>query len=393
MVAASALAAVASCAHTSDAPSTGPSRGQVEARSYYYNDEGGLSVWTTAAQAEQYVSPSVSVRISALADQIILKPPPPVRVIPPGPGQPTGHLHPGVDIITSASVLAPDSSVRTEKWRFEGIAGVKLEKNLQQNPTRVQFLVRGSTEPDYKSISARLIGEAELFDRNTTISAFVGGGADNMLPAVPPPGQESQWPAGQGRLNAGGSITQLLSKVVVGSAGFGFTHQWGTLWSPYRRALVNGTLFPEVLPKNRERLTSFAALSWYLGGGTALHLRQGFYLDSWQIFAFMPEAAIAKEISHEGLVTFRYRYYGQKAASFYQPVYSEILSIMSGDPRHGSLSEHLGAVELRWSLSGRPGWSKAITFLGSYELSLLTYNQLRSSTRAQVFSLGLVWGY
>ncbi|HXN40303.1 MAG TPA: DUF3570 domain-containing protein, partial [Myxococcaceae bacterium] len=354
---------------------------------------GGLSVWTTGAQTEQQISPSVSVKVSALADQIILKPPPPTQVVPPGPGQPTGHLHPGVDIITSASVLAPDSSVRTEKWRFEGIAGAKLEGSFQQKPARLEMLVRGSTEPDFKSLGAWLFGEAELFERNTTIAGFVGGGGDTIQPRLPPPGQESIWPASQGRLNAGASITQLLSKVLVGSAGFGFTHQWGTLWSPYRRALVNATLFPEVLPGNRERFTSFVALSSYLGGGTALHLRQGFYLDSWQVMALIPEAAIAKEIGDAGLVSFRYRYYGQQAASFYRPVYSEKLSILSGDPRNGDLSEHVGSVDLRWSLSGRPGWSRALTLLGSYELSLLSYRQLRSSTRAQVFSLGLVWGY
>ena len=393
LIAAASIAAALSCAHPAQPPNAGPARGQVEARSYYYSDEGGLSVWTTGARAEQQITQSVSVKASALVDQIILRPPPPIQVVPPGPGQPTGHLHPGVDIITSASVLAPDSSVRTEKWRFEGIAGAKLEGSLHQQPARLEVLVRGSTEPDFKSLGAWLTGEVELFERNTTIAAFVGGGRDNIQPLLPPPGQESIWPASQGRVNAGASITQLFSKVVVGSVGVAFTHQWGTLWSPYRRALVNATLFPEVLPSNRERLTSFVALSTYLGGGTALHLRQGFYFDSWQILALMPEAAIAKEIGDAGLVTFRYRYYGQQAASFYRPVYSEKLSIMSGDPRHGELSEHVGAVEIRWSLSGRPGWSRALTLLGSYEISLLSYRQLRSSTRAQVFSLGLVWGY
>ena len=159
LVAGSASIVVASCAHRLEGEGNPPARGQLEARSYYYTDEGGLSVWTTGAQTEQYLSPTVSVRVSALADQIILKPPPPVNVIPPGPGQPTGHLHAGVDIITSASVLAPDSSVRTEKWRFEGIAGAKLETTLEHNPARVQLLVRGSSEPDYKSLAARLIGE------------------------------------------------------------------------------------------------------------------------------------------------------------------------------------------------------------------------------------------
>lgn len=390
---ASVLLALFSCAHRADVPDSVPMRSEVQARSFYYTDEAGLSVWTTAAQAQQQVSPSVSVNVGALADQVMLKPPSPVQPVPPGPGQPTGHLHPGVDIITSASVLAPDSSVRTNKWRFEGIAGASINGTLHDQPSRVQALIRGSTEPDYKSLAGRLMGEIELFERNTTIAAFIGGGRDTITPAQSPPGQESIWPASHARLTAGATVTQLLSRVLIGSAGLGLTHQWGTLWSPYRRALVNSTLFPEVLPTNRERLTSFLALSCSIGGGTALHLRQGLYLDSWRVLALMPEVAIAKEVGTRGLVSLRYRYYSQRSASFYQPVYSQVLPTMAGDPRLGQLREHLGAAEIRWSLSGRPGWSKTLTVLGSYELSLLSYQQLQSSTRAHVFSLGLVWGY
>jgi len=390
---ASAFLAQISCAHRSDVPAAGSARGEAQARSFYYTDEAGLSVWTTGAELNQRVSPSVTANFEALADQVILKPPPVVQRVPPGPGQPTGHLHPGVDIITSASVLAPDSSVRTDKWRFQGIAGATIAGNFQDQPGRLQAWIRGSTEPDYKSLGARLLGEMDLFDRNTTVSAFVGGGRDTISPLQAPPGQESVWPASHARLNAGATLTQVLSRALVASAGLGFTYQWGTLWSPYRRALVGTTLFPEVLPTDRERLTSFLALSYYIGGGTAVHLRQGFYVDSWRVLALMPEGAIAKEVGTRGLVSFRYRYYFQQSASFYRPVYSDILSIMAGDPRLGELREHLGAVEIRWSLSGRPGWSKAVTLLGSYELSLLSYQQLHSSTRAQVFSLGLIWGY
>ena len=108
-------------------------------------------------------------------------------------------------------------------------------------------------------LGARLIGEIDLFQRNTTLSGFVGAGRDTMSPLTPPPGQESLWPASHARLNAGATLTQVLSRVLLASAGLGFTHQWGTLWSPYRRALVGTTLFPEAvsythltLPTNRE---------------------------------------------------------------------------------------------------------------------------------------------
>jgi hypothetical protein len=172
-----------------------------------------------------------------------------------------------------------------------------------------------------------------------------------------------------------------------------FTHQWGTLSSPYRRALVVTTLFPELLPSTRERFTGYLALSWALGGGAALHLRQGAYVDSWGVWAVIPEFSLAKEVGDRALVSFRYRFYGQGPAAFYLPTYRQLGPLLSGDPRLGALNDHSGGVELRWTPWGRLGWAGSLTLVGGYELSILSYLQLKSAVRAQVFSLGVTGAY
>jgi hypothetical protein len=130
-----------------------------------------------------------------------------------------------------------------------------------------------------------------------------------------------------------------------------------------------------------------------MGGGSALHLRQGAYVDTWGVWAIIPELSIAKELGTSGLVSFRYRYYGQAAARFYQPNYRTLEPILSGDPRLGEINEHLGGLELRWTPWGRFGWARSLTFVGGYELSIQSYVRLGSQVRAQIFSLGVSGGF
>jgi len=382
-----ALSLVA-CGHSRDA--TTPRRGRVDGRAYAYSDQAGLNVNTLGVRGEQQVGRQWTVNAEALVDQVILDPPAPVVQAPIVPGQPTGHRHEGVDVVTSASVTSTNTPLRTEKWRFQGIGGASWLRP-SANPAELNAAVRASAENDYKSIYGRFGGSIELFQRNTTLSAFVGAGNDWVNPTQIPPGQTGSWPASHLRLNAGAWVSQLLHPSLVVNAGLGFTHQQGTLSSAYRRATVQSTLFPEVLPQRRERLTGFVGGSWYIGGGTALHVRQGFYADSWGVLAVIPEASLVKELGSKLLASFRFRHYAQGKASFYVPVYPTLATYMSGDPRLGVLHDNVGGLELRWTPRGRLGWADSLTLLAGYDLSLLRYDLLRGASRSQVFSLGVTW--
>jgi hypothetical protein len=387
------VGAALACAHAPPTPASRIPPGQAEVRGFLYSDEGGLQVSTVAARGDQAIAPAVNVQAEALADRVVVQPPAQPELKPPGPGQPSGHQHLGVDIISSASVTANNEVTGTEKWRFQGIAGATVNGNLRGGPASASAQLRASSEPDYGSLSAKVSGSADLLQRNVTVSGFAGYGHDVSRPPAPPPGQEGLWPAGQDRVSAGGTVAQVLSRTLLLTGGVGFAHQWGTLSSPHRRATVVTTLFPEVVPALRERLTAFSALSWYIGGGTALHSRLGGYVDSWGVRSLIPEVALAKEVGEHGLFTLRYRLYAQGAADFYSPTYQTLEPLLSGDPRLGAIEEHLGSFDARWWIVGRPGWSNALILTAGYEFSVLGYPMLGSVVRAELFSVGLVWDH
>ena len=154
------------------------------------------------------------------------------------------------------------------------------------------------------------------------------------------------------------------------------TRQHGALSNPYRRAVVRTTLFPESVPGDRSRYPAVVALAWFVGWGTAVHLRQGAYADTWGVASVVPELQIAKAFGERGLVAVRYRFVGQTQASFYRVAYLEVEPRMTGDPRLGSLREHAAALSARWTVLGVAGEGGALTVFVEEEVSRLHFRQL-----------------
>lgn len=383
-------ATVAGCATARSSEPVLPP-GQVEARGFQYRDESGLVVSTVAAEVDQRLTPELTVMVKGVADQVVNEPPPPVVRKPPDIGQPTGHLLEGVDVVSSASVLAVSDVQRTEKWRVEGSGGASLTSKLGTDPLQLNGRFRVSSEPDYFSVSAQLSGQIEINLRNTTLAGSLGYGHDIVQPASAPPGEEGLWPGAHDRVLASASLNQLLSRTLSGSVGLSVSYQWGKLENPYRRARVLTSQFPERMPDSRARIVGFAGLAWFIAGGTALHIRQGAYVDSWGVKGWIPEVVLDKEVAKSGLVSLRYRHYLQGSASFYRPIYDGLDPILTGDSRLGELVEDLVAAEARWYAWGSPGRGESLSVAAAYELSMLSYPLLTSALRAQVFSLGVTW--
>jgi hypothetical protein len=109
----------------------------------------------------------------------------------------------------------------------------------------------------------------------------------------------------------------------------------------------------------------------------------------------IPEALIATEIGPRVLVGLRYRFVAQTSASFYEPAYPEVRSLMSGDARLGTLKEHAGAIALRGVPLGRPGDFGSLAVAFEQEVSRLRYERLPGSPAivASVSSVGVMWLY
>ena len=388
---AAALAALswAGCAHDK-APGWRERPGRVDARSYYYTDNSGLTVSTTGIGVEQPVSRHVTANLRGVADYIKVERTP-LAVEHQAANQSTGHHH--ADMVTSASATAAGGEV-AEKWRIEGMAGAAVRGEVLGQPSEARASVRAGTEPDYGTISGTLGATTELFQRNTTISAFLGYGRDTVSPVEAPPGQASQWPATHDRIQGGLTVSQLLSPALIATAGGGITIQRGALENPYRRAIVRTSLFPEAVPDERDRITAFVGVSWYAGEGFAVHLRQGFYADSWGVLAYLPEIGLAEAVNERLLITAHYRLYTQTPADFYESQYRELEPILTGDARLGPMHDHLIGFEVRWTFLGTRGGFGALTALAGYQLSYLTYERLvTEEIVAHVPSLGLSASY
>jgi hypothetical protein len=350
------LVLASACAHQPASP------GSAELRAFYYHDDEGLQVISGGARVEQPVRVGERASLEVLVDRV--------------------HLQP-VDAVTSASALSAGGT-GLEKQRIEVTPGYALDVGTQDTPMKAQAQARVSSEPDYLSISGELAWSAELFQRNTFVTAFAGYGHDLIHPASVDPDEAGAWPAAQDRVVAALSVRQLVSRRVDLSSGVGLTWQSGALSSPYRRALVwsDETVFapyalePEHQPRERKRATAFVASAWYLGRGTALHLRLGGYGDSWRVKALAPEAAVVVEVHRRLLFTLSYRYYLQGRAWFFREKYMTGEPIRSGDRRLGALDEHLPGVELRLTLAGEPQRPGTIELSAAYQTSLLTYHGL-----------------
>lgn len=356
----------------------GAGPGVAEGRSYLYSDNSGLIVTTAALAVEQPLTRRLTATARGVADRILLERKP-LEIEHQAGNQATGHHH--ADVVTSASAFAGGGEV-SRKWRFEGTAGLTLSGDLSELelPSEVGATLRAGTEPDYGSVSAGISGKTELFERNTVLSASLGAGRDTVSPVEAPPGEAARWPASHQRLTAGITVSQVLSPRLVASGGVAGTLQRGTLENPYRRAIVRTSLFPERVPDARDRLTAALGLSWYPGAGFAVHLRQGFYADSWGVLAAVPEVGLARDFGDRLLLLGRYRFYRQLAADFYQARYEDLAPILTGDARLGRIREHVGGLEARWVFLGTPGEPGAVTAILGYELSILRYEDLPTDT-------------
>jgi len=343
--------------------------GVASARGWYYADNSGLDVATVAVDADQAVSERVSVDGRVLLDRVTLRR---QQIDPTDPGHqhdPGGHQHDhqSPDAVTSASTLA-GGGANADEDRWEGrVRAVYRDHDRDDRPWQAWAGVRGSTEPDYLALSVVAGGSIELAQRNTTVAGELGYGRDVATPVEAPPGQDDAWPASHQRVTASLSLSQVATRWLVVSAGVATTFQRGQLASPYRRALVSTSLFPEEVPDARDRYLGFVAAHAALSAKTAAHLRLGGYRDSWSVAAIIPEVALARVLGARGLATAAYRYYRQAAADFYRHHYDDLAPMLSGDSRLGPVRAHTAGLHLRWTVRGSRGERGALTAEAGYQ--------------------------
>lgn len=234
--------------------------------------------------------------------------------------------------------------------RYEGAIGVTRQVGHGATPYRFGAQGRLSYESDYVSLTGIVNAASELFERNTLISGYLGFGKDRILPNPEPPGEQSRWPADQRRYLLGFGITQMTGKRSQILGGYSLTVLSGALEGPYRRTTVITTLFPERLPDTRLRNSVVTGWSYTPWNGTALHLRQGLYFDSWGILSWIPEIALAQEMNAL-LLRLSYRHTDQTRADFWEHHYTALEGWRTGDFRLDGLAQDAVSLEAKYRIA------------------------------------------
>lgn len=369
-------------------PATGM-RTETAARGYLYADDAGIAVSTLALSAETKLATELAVEGRALVEEI--------RVDGDGSGN-TAHAHGGhqhgapalpapggeVDVISSASTTARGDTASLV--RYEAQLGARTGVGNARAPADAGIEARVSTEPDYLSLSSAVFGRVDLFERNLSLAASLGVARDRISPEEPP--EEGTFPAHHERVYLGLSLAQVLGPRTLVSFALTLARQAGTLENPYRRVLVKSALYPERVPDLRNRLIGAVGLAQYLGHGFALHLRNGVYADDWRVLAWIPEVAVAWDLSRRALFEAHARWYAQSRARFYAPSFETRGAELSADVRLGAIRERSFGASVEVPL---PSFDDLgiLSMNGGYDLSLLEYRALDRDVVGHTASLGV----
>ncbi|HUS27739.1 MAG TPA: DUF3570 domain-containing protein [Kofleriaceae bacterium] len=297
-------------------------------------------------------------------------------------GLASGHL--AVDAITSAS---PSSGAEAEAFteqRYEGGAGYAHEVEGPDDSwidvVRVGGEAKVSKEPDYRSIYAGARLEAELAQKNATLG--LGGGVS--LDEINNTGAQS--PMGGPKLLCDNKLTmatettcplntysvftsasQLVDKNALIGVSYDLAKAHGFTSNAYRQVITTSGYVPEKHPNDRLRqAVAISGRYYWPRAKTAFIAAYRFYWDDWKIHAHTPELRIIQEVGTTVDASFRYRYYKQNAAFFYEKPYPDqsvqMSQYLTDDPKMTAFDGHLMEAKLgilgeTFGLNGR--WAGA----------------------------------
>ncbi|HUQ08178.1 MAG TPA: DUF3570 domain-containing protein [Kofleriaceae bacterium] len=239
-----------------------------------------------------------------------------------------------VDAITSASVGVGEEVF--DETRVEG--GVQYTHEI--DIFKIGGLFRYSTEPDYRSVFGGLRFQAELFDRNLTLSAAATIGHDNLSNEGAPP----MAPRLEGELDtklASFGAAQLLTPNAIASVTYDLTQLDGEQANLYRYVITAGMQIRENHPDKRTRHAVAGTVKWFLPGtATTLIASYRRYFDSWKLKAHTPELRLIQELGDSALFAVRYRYHRQGKAYFYEGRYAGPQELISADVKLSVFDSH-----------------------------------------------------
>lgn len=292
----------------------------------------------------------------------------------------TGHLV--VDAITSASASsgAFAANAFTEK-RYEAGVGYTQEFDGPDGSfldvVRVGGETKLSKEPDYRAFYAGVRTEAELAQKNAVVSLGAGVAADRIDAS----GSKGGLSGGLKLMCPGdmvassdacdlktysmfASVSHLTSKNSLVGVSYDLSYQEGFLSNPYRQVIIAPNPVSERHPFDRTRHAVAVSARYFVPSlHTAIVAAYRYYWDSWKIHGNTPELRLIQTVGTGIDAAFRYRYYTQDAAFFWERRYKTAMQdYVTDDPKMSpfdghSLEAKLGILGEVFGLEGR--WAGA----------------------------------
>jgi hypothetical protein len=304
------------------------------------------------------------------------------------------------DMISSASIdvllsASPYRESRTQK-------SVSAEYLHGKTTYSAGFI--NSVEPDYKADTAYYSVSEDMFGDLTTVTMSYRRGWDRVLRDIKQSGVIVNDPTFHQRADHrvyGLSLTQILTRNLVGTFDYELSTDQGYLASPYRQIRyadpnnpVGYTLANQIYPGTRTSDAFSAELKYYVPYRAALTGKYRFFTDSWGIVAHTFQLDYIQPIRHHWTLDGNIRYYRQGAASFYSDIfpYANYSNYMARDRELAAFHSITLGIEASYAFSiPRASWIQKSTATLSFDRMMINYLDYRDALYSK-FDPGAIRG-
>jgi Protein of unknown function (DUF3570) len=292
------------------------------------------------------------------------------------------------DMISSASIDVLLSASPYKETRTQKSVGAQY---LHGKTTYSAGLIN-SVEPDYKANTAYYSISQDMFGDLTTVTLSYSRGWDQVFRDIKVNGVIANDPTFHQRADHrvyGLSISQILTRNLIGTFDYQFSSDQGYLASPYREVRymdpnnpVGYSLAPQVYPGTRTMDAFSGSLKYYLPYRAALTAKYRFFTDSWGIVAHTLQLDYVQPVRHRWTLDGNIRYYRQGAASFFSDLfpYANYSNYMARDRELAAFHSITLGFEASYAFSiPRLTWIQKSTATLSVERMMINYLDYRDA--------------
>jgi hypothetical protein len=247
-------------------------------------------------------------------------------------------------------------------------------------------------EPDYKANTSYYSVSQDMFGDLTTVTMSYRRGWDRIFRDIKQNGVIVNDPTFHRRADHrvyGLSISQILTRNLIGTFDYELATDQGYLANPYRQIrytdpanAVGYTLANQIYPGTRTSDAFSAELKYYVPYRAALTGKYRFFTDSWGIVAHTFQLDYVQPIRHHWTLDGNIRYYRQGAASFYRDLfpYANYSNYMARDRELASFHSITLGLEASYTFSiPRLTWIQKSTATLSFDRMMIDYLDYRDA--------------